>query len=182
MNEKLLVGIGVGIVLLGCGTIVVRASAQSAPSAITAAPAVDKTVMRMHCSACRVVRPETLEAPVVLEPQRYWRGQLPIPSGYTHWVPPVDDYVKDAPDIAVIPLPEILRGTLETTQVSETQTSLGGWEPWISEDGLATGFRQTGNAPVGPRAESDEITDKRRNEEQRQRDIDNMLKDYKNKR
>lgn len=186
MNEKLMVGIGVGVLSVVWGATVFRATAQSTPAAGIPGSSVGNTVMRMHCNSCKVVRPETVEAPVVLEPQRYWRGQLPVPDGYTHWVPPVDDYERHAPELAVNPLPEILRG---------------------SSDGIGSGLTPGGNmgAPWGrfyigdggPSLDSDELERRReeasnwrqrkldQDEKKKQDDINNMLNDYrqnKNKR
>jgi hypothetical protein len=172
MNEKLLVGIGVGVLSVVCGALVLRAGAQSTPTAVITRPSVGKTVMRMHCNACRVVRPETVEEPVVLQPQRYWRGQLPIPSGYTHWVPPVDDYARYAPDLPVIPLPEILRGSRESRQGNVSPSSGGGRyrsfgeanSPSVLADPGVQGF-------LYDIMKRDEARD-------RERDMNDMLKDY----
>ena len=180
MNEKLLVGIGVGVVVVSCGALVLRAGAQSAPNAVIAAPAIGKTVMRMHCSNCKIVRPETIEPRVAIEPQRYWRGQLPVPQGYTHWVPPIDDYVPNAPDIPLIPLPEIFRGSTETTGSTLTPGgTMGG--------SLGPMFNGSPRSNIY----NDELVRQRRQRESDQDDkkredaLNDMLKDYqqnKNKR
>lgn len=180
MNRLWLAGIVV-TVGVGCGALVLRAGAQSAPAEVAAPTNVGKTVMRMHCASCRVVRPETIEAPVVLDPRRYWRGPLPIPAGYTHWVPPVDDYARYAPDPVQIPLPEILRGSRAAREASQAADAR--YQRDLAGFAASGGF---GSEVGKPGSMGDVWADVRRGQqkledEKKARDLDRMLDDYRNK-